>query len=59
MANGSVDGGNPAPPDGSTLPDTSMTTESSTSDVKVDSSSTDGSTDSTSSGDSSDGGGPG
>jgi len=63
MANGSVDGGNPAPPDGSTVPDTSMATDSAgdstTSDVKSESSAdgtTESSTDSSSAGDSSDGG---
>jgi hypothetical protein len=34
MANGAVDSGNPIPPDGSTVPETSMGSESSTSDAK-------------------------
>lgn len=63
-ANGSVDGGNPAPPDGSTVPDTSMATdshaESTTSDAKGDRSTdapVESSTDSSTLGDAADGGG--
>jgi hypothetical protein len=56
MTNSSYDGGNHVPPDGSTVPDTSMATdgptESTTSDVKSESSATD----SSSASDSSDGG---
>jgi hypothetical protein len=62
-ANGSVDGGNPAPPDGSTMPDTSTASDSHADSTKSDAASegssdapADGSQESSSSGDASDGG---
>jgi len=56
MANGSVDSGSSAPPDGSTVPDTSMPTDGPTESTTSDGKSESSATDSSSSGDSSDGG---